>query len=178
MKKILVALVVTLGLLAVAPVTVTAQTYLRTTTLSTSITSTQTTFAVASATGVAAGGALFVDAEFMPISAVSGTSVTVVRAQRPIAHAASAVVIVASAAAKAYTMLTHSAAYRIGQCSTSTSVVAATALAGFSYLPIIDIDTGDMYMCRHNGVGGSWVWNRTNVQNINGTAGSVPTSWP
>ncbi len=40
-------------------------------------------------------------------------------------------------------------------------------------LPFIDTDTGDMYGCRRNGTGGTWVWNVTNVTGLNG-AGSIP----
>lgn len=176
MKKLIVATLVALATIWSAPVE--AQTYLRNTTLSANITATQTQFAIASATGVEVGGVLFVDHEPMPIQAVSGTTVTVLRTQKPLAHASGAVVYVGTKAQRATNFLVHSAARRMGQCSTSTSVVPQTALTALGTLPIIDVDTGDVYMCRKNGASGSWVWNVTNVQSLNGEAGSTPTVFP
>lgn len=169
MKKILFVLAVILAL----SVPATAQQYLTTTTLSASITASQTQFQLASATNVQVGGALYIDQEFMPILAVSSTTVTVSRTNKPAAHAASAQVFVATAALKPLTMLTSTAAKRTGQCSTSTVSVRSTALASIAALPIIDIDTGNIYDCRHNGVGGAWVWNVINVQKFNSVDGST-----
>lgn len=176
MKKLIIATLIALGTFWSAPVE--AQTYLRNTTLSANITATQTQFMIASATGVEVGGALFVDHELMVIQAVSGTTVTVLRTQKPQAHSSGAVVYVATKAQRATNFLSHDGARRMGQCSTSTSVVPATALANLGTLPIIDVDTGDIYMCRKNGASGSWVWNVTNVQALNGEAGSTPTTFP
>lgn len=176
MKKLLLA--VTFILSTLAAVSVQAQTYLTNTTLSSAVTATQTTVTVASATNVAAGGALFIDHEVMSVQSVSGTTVTVTRVQRPQAHAASAVVYVVTAAQRPFVLLTHNGARRMGQCSTSTSSTPSVALASIRFLPLIDIDTGDFYNCRRNGASGSWVWNVTNVQALNGEAGSVPTAWP
>lgn len=175
MKKLLFVLAF---ILSFAAVPLQAQTYLTNTTLSASITATQTTLTVASATNIAAGGALFIDHEVMSVVSVSGTTITVTRTQRPQAHASSAVVYVATVAQRPFVLLTHDGARRMGQCSTSTSSTPATALASIRYLPLIDIDTGDFYNCRRNGASGSWVWNVTNVQALNGEAGSVPTAWP
>ena len=178
MKRILIVLV---ALVTLSAVPVSAQTYLRTTTLTNAITATQTQFILASGTGVAAGGGLYIDHEFIPIlscAVAACTTVNVARSQKPNAHGAAAVVYVASVAAKPFTILTHMGAQRAGVCSTSTSGSPATALAGIQYLPIIDIDTGDQYNCRRNGTNGTWVWNVTNVLNVNGTAGSSPTAWP
>ena len=61
-------------------------------------------------------------------------------------------------------------------CSSVASSTPSVALTGM-VLPFIDTDTGDVYGCRRNGDGGSWVWNTTNVVGING-AGSIPTAWP
>lgn len=174
MKKTLIALV---ALLTLAAVPVSAQTYLTSTTLNGSITATQTQIRVASATNVQANGGFYIDHEFMPVVSVSGTLVTVVRNQRPTAHGSGAVVLIASAANRAFTMLTTNGAQRAGQCSTSTSSSAATALAGINYLPIIDIDTGNVYNCRRV-TGGLWLWTYTNVQGLNALDGSVPTAWP
>lgn len=158
-----------------------AQTYPTMTTLAANATATQTTLTLTAGTGVAARGGLFIDAEFIPIVSCANAACTLVnvsRTTKPAAHSTSAVVFVVSAAAKANIMLTHEGAFRVGQCSTSTSMVPATALAAYQFLPIIDIDTGDIYQCRKVGAGSSWVWVRTNVQNFNGEAGSVPTTWP
>lgn len=174
MTKILVTLV---ALLTFAAVPVSAQTYLTTTTLSNSITATQTQFTLASGTNAARNGGLYVDHEFIPIASCQNatcTIVNVVRANKPQAHAASAQVFVATVALKPLTMIDTAGGVRLaGQCSTSTSGARATALAAIPALPIIDIVTGDVYDCRRNGVGGSWVWNIINSQAYNGEAGST-----
>lgn len=175
MKKIIFVLAF---ILSFAAVEVQAQTYLTNTTLSAAITATQTTLTVASATNIAAGGALFIDHEVLEVVSVSGTTITVSRTQRPAAHASSAVVYVATVAQRPFVMLSHNGARRMGQCSTSTSSTPSVALASIRFLPIIDIDTGDFYNCRRNGASGTWVWNVTNVQTVNAEAGSVPTAWP
>lgn len=178
MKKLILVLVALT--LSVAPVS--AQTYPRSTTLSANITATATNITIASGTGVAANGALWIDAEMIRVVACNNVACTNVNVNRtsgkPMAHASSAIVTVLSAAAVPNTMLPNSAAYRVGQCSTSTSSAASTALAGFQFLPIFDVDQGYVYMCRRNGTSGAWVWNRTIAQNINGTAGSEWTAWP
>lgn len=177
MKRLLFSLV-TLGLSVVAA---SAQTYPNSTTLSANLTASGTVVSLASGTGVAANGALWIDAEMLPITSCANagcTRVNVTRVAKPLAHASGEVVTVISASARPQTMLPTSAAWRQGQCSTSTSSLPATALAGYQFLPIFDIDTGNVYMCRRNGTNGSWVWNRLNAQNINGTAGSVWTAWP
>ena len=175
--KTFLSLLVTVLLFAAVPVS--AQTYLTDTTLSASITSTQTQFRVASATDIAAGGALYIDHELMDVTAVSGTLITVSRTWRPAAHASGAGVTIATFAQKSRVMLSHDGARRAGVCSTSTSVIAATALATVTggILPIIDIDTGDLYGCVR-GANSAWLWVTTNSQTVNGVAGSVPTVWP
>lgn len=170
MKKLILILV---ALVALAAVPASAQTFLTNTTLSSAVTSTsQRTFVVASATGIEVGGQLFIDQELVTVTAISGTTITVNRFQRPALHAASAVVFVATKAQSITNFLPTSAARRAGACSFSTSSTNGTALAGMT-LPIVDTDTGDMYGCRRNGASGSWVWNVTNVQAFNGT-GSLP----
>lgn len=178
MKKLISVLAI---LFSLAAASVSAQTYPNSTTLSASITSTDTVLRVASATGVVAGAGLLIDAEYMPVVSCANsacTAVNVRRVTRPMAHASATVVTIVSPAARALTMLPTEGAFRVGQCSTSTSGAPATALAGFQFLPIFDIDTGDQYYCRRNGASGAWVWNRTSPQNINGTAASVPAAWP
>lgn len=171
MKKLILTLLVALSL----AVPVSAQTFLTNTTLSNAVTTTtETRWVLASATGVEVGGQLFVDTELVTVTAISGTTVTVTRFGRPGAHASGAVVFVATKAQSQTNFLPHSAALRSGVCSYSTVSFNATALAGMT-LPFVDTDTGDMYGCRRNGSGGSWVWNVTNVVGLNG-AGSVPTA--
>lgn len=171
MKQILLIL----AFLTLLAVPVSAQTFLTNTTLSSAVsTETQTRWVVASATNIEVGGQLFVDNEVVSVIAVSGTTITVNRFQRPMLHAASAVVFVATKAQSATNFLPNSAAVRSGMCSTSTSSTNATALAGLT-LPIVNTDTGDMYGCRRNGAAGSWVWNVTNVVSFNGT-GSLPVA--
>lgn len=171
MKKIILTLLVALSL--AAPVS--AQTFLTNTTLSSAVsTTTQRTFALTSATGVEVGGWLFVDQEPVMVTAISGTNITVNRFARPMIHASGAIVFVLTKAQANTNLVPHSAAVRSGQCSTSTSSTNSVALAGMT-LPIIDADTGDMYNCRRNGTGGTWVWNVTNVVGFNG-AGSIPTA--
>ncbi len=177
MKNLLISVVVALALVGAAE----AQTYPRSTTLGAALTANARTVTLASGTGVEANGALWIDSEFIPVQSCANaacTLVNVMRTQKPIAHGNAAVVTVVSAAARPNIMLTTSAAWRVGQCSTSTSSIPATALAGFQYLPIYDIDQGYVYMCRRNGTGGTWVWNATNALAINGTAGSVWSAWP
>jgi hypothetical protein len=181
MKKTLFVLALALALLSAVPVS--AQTYPGDTTLSANLAANGTVVSLASGTGVQANGALWVDGEMLPINAstpcanASCTRVNVMRTQKPQAHASGAVVAVISAAARPNIMLASSAAYRLGQCSTSTSSAISVALAGYQYLPIFDIDQGWVYNCRRNGTSGAWVWNRTIAQNVNGTAGS-DKPWP
>lgn len=177
MKKTLITLISALALSQAAF----AQTYTTMTTLSAAVTVSDRQIRLASGTNVQAGGALFVDWEYMDVQSCANSACTIVnvnRTQKPAAHASAANVFVATQAMKPNVMLSHDGARRAGQCSTSTSSTPATALAAYQYLPIIDIDTGDVYNCRRNGLSGTWVWNRTNVQTFNGEAGSVPTAWP
>lgn len=170
MKKLCLTLLVALAL--AAPVS--AQTFLTNTTLSAAATADQRTLALTSATGVEVGGQLYIDWELVTVTAISSTTVTVNRFQRPAAHASGAVVFIATKAQSQTNFLTHNAAMRAGVCSSVASSTNSVALAGMT-LPFVDVDTGDMYGCRRNGSSGSWVWNVTNVTGFNG-AGSVPTA--
>ena len=171
MKK----LILIASILILAAVPVSAQTFLTNTTLSAATNATQTQVTLAADTNVAAGGVLFVDHEVMQIVSYNTTTnvATVIRGPRPAAHGNAAVVFVGTAAQKNTNFVPHeNAISRAGLCSSSTSSTSATALSGMT-LPVIDIITGDMYGCRRNGTGGTWVWNVTNVTGING-AGSIP----
>lgn len=164
--------------------TVSAQTYPNSTTLSATISASDTVIPIASGTGVAANGALWIDSEFIPINVsapcanTACTRVNVTRVAKPQPHGSGTVVTVVSAAARPNIMLASSAAWRVGVCSTSTSGSPSTALANYQFLPIFDIDTGWVYMCRRNGTSGAWVWNATNALAMNGTTPSVWTAWP
>ena len=175
MKKILVVLAMSAVLGSLGPLA-SAASFLTTTTLSASITATATSFLVASATNIAAGGGLYIDHEYMPVVSVSSTNVTVLRNQRPIAHASGTVVYIATVAQRTSGMAPSAAARRAGQCSTSTSDLYSTAVANIAVLPIIDVETGNMYDCRRYATG--WLWMFTNSQTVNSVAGSSPTSWP
>lgn len=176
MTKTLIALV---ALVTFAAVPVSAQTYLTITSLTSEVNATQTTIPLTATTSVSAGGALYIDHELMQVTAVNTTTkiATVIRAQRPAAHANAAVVYIATPTQKTTNFVPHqNAISRAGVCSSSTSSTPATALSGM-ILPVVDTDTGDIYGCRRNGTGGTWVWNITNVTGYNG-AGSIPTAWP
>ncbi len=186
MKTLMRTLTLAFVLFSVVPAW--AQTYPSSTTLSAAITATQTQIRVASATGVQAGGVLIIDQEplFIQSCGAACTTVNVLRTTRTIAHGSGAVVTVISKASKPLSVFTHNGAIRAGQCSTSTSSSAATALAtafwptpaqGVTFLPVVDQDTGDFYMCRRT-TGGRWEWTKTNVQGLNALDGSVWTAWP
>jgi methionine-rich copper-binding protein CopC len=165
MKK----LIIVLAFLALSVVSASAQTYLTNTTTSAAVTVAANTIRVASATNIAAGGALYIDHELMQVTAVSGTTITVSRTQNPQQHGSGAVVYVATAAQKPIVFRQHEAAVQLaGLC----------VLTDQQYLPIFDTYTGDMYACRYSAAGATFrTWTVTNVQGFNG-AGSIPTAWP
>lgn len=166
MKK----LILILALLTIAAVPVSAQTYLTTTTLSTAVTSTSANeIVVASATTAEAGGAVYVDHEQMTIISVSGTRLRVQRGANgtnSTTHNASAVVIIAPKAALrgnfpggVFTQLSRSGLS--GSCTASN----------YEYLPIVDVSTGNVYLCWAQGASGpnaSRLWHATNTVSING----------
>ena len=161
-------LIIALAVLLLSVVSASAQTYLTNTTLSTAATATDPTIVVASATGFAAGGAVYVDHELMQITAVSGTRISVSRTQAPNSHGSGAVVYLATQAQKPFVFLQHEAAQRAGSC----------VLTSQQFLPLFDTLTGDMFTCRYAAANDSYRrWVVTNVQGLNG-AGSLPTAWP
>lgn len=81
-RSILVALFVAASGFVATPVStpaLAAQATINTTTLSAAVSATQTSFAIASATTVAAGQVVYVDHEMMLVTALSGTTLTVQR---------------------------------------------------------------------------------------------------
>jgi hypothetical protein len=132
-----------------------AQTYLTSTTNSAAITSTQTTFAVASATGIAAGGALYVDREWMPVRSVSGVNITVLRGQAGTvanAHGASRTVVIIPVAAVA---LVPQRVEPAGSTGLGTCTVA-----NHRFLPYINLTNGNLWLCLAS------VWKATNATPI------------
>lgn len=139
-----VAAALLIGLLLT--VSASAQTSLNQTTVSTAIADATTrVLVVASATGATANTtSAFVDGEFMPITAVSGTSLTVVRgggSTRARSHAAGALVYIGPNVA--FTTVDPG-----GSC-VSTSI---------QYLPLINISDGVAWNCTTTGTGlQAWV---------------------
>lgn len=141
MRRIVVGLVLALFSL-VSPAF--AQTYLTSTTNSAAISASQTTFAVASATGIAAGGALYINREYMPVRSVSGTNITVQRGQAGTvanAHGASQTVIIIPAAAvpTVVTSVDPTPVDGVGTCT----------LTEHQYLPVINVSNGNVWLCRY-----------------------------
>ena len=151
MVRVFLALILTLSLSAA----VSAQTHLTSTTNSAAISATQTTFALASATGVAAGGALYIDRELMSVRSVSGINVTVVRGQSGTvanAHSASrTVIIIPSAAVPTVVSSTD---------PTPINGVGGCTYTAHRYLPIINVTNGNVWTCRW--VSNVRVWAATN----------------
>jgi hypothetical protein len=171
MKK----LILVLTLLTLAAVPVSAQTYLTTTTLTAAITTPSssapagTTINISSATTAAVGGQVYIDHEVMGITAINGTILTVTRGQQGTAattHNSGAVVIIAPVAALrgnfpggVFTQLTPSGLS--GSCTASN----------YQYLPIVDVSTGNVYLCWAQGSSGpnaGRLWHATNTVSVNG----------
>jgi hypothetical protein len=154
MKRIALGLLLAL----VLSVSASAQTYLTSTTNSAAISASQTSFAVASATGIAAGGQLYVNRELMSVRSVSGTTITVVRGQAGTvanAHGASQTVIIIPAAAvpTVTTAVDPSPINGVGTCTPSNH----------QYLPIINVGNGNIWLCRYTAAAQSArVWAATN----------------
>jgi len=163
MKRILL---IALALLTLA-VPLSAQTYMTATTLASAVTTTsQTSWTVASASTVAVGGRLFVDNEVVSIVAVNGTTVTVARFGKPQTHANGAAVLVVPVAAVSTATVPHSGRPAAGTCNP----------AAYAYLPIIDVDTGDAYLCRYIAAAATArVWAATNVFSLNGATSRLWT---
>lgn len=120
------------AVLAVLPLSVSAQTALSETTLAAAVTSSQSFVQVASATGAVAGGGIYVDREYMTIGSayVSGTTIPVLRKGFANTHAASVPVLIAPAAA-------------FGTRDYDGSCVAASE----AYLPRVNISNGAIWDC-------------------------------
>lgn len=161
-KGVIVMRRIVLGLVAVLLVSLpaSAQTYLTSTTLSGAVNNAQTTLVVASATGIAAGGALYIDRELVTVRSVSGTTITVNRGQGGTvanAHGTSRTVIILPAAALgaggAITQVDPSGTDGVGSCT----------LTSQRYQPIINVTNGNVWLCRYTAAAQtSRVWAATN----------------
>lgn len=160
MKRILITLV---ALLTFAAVPTSAQTYLTSTTLSAAVTSASAdTVTVASATTAAAGGMIYVDREAMSIISVSGTSLRVARGQQgttAATHASGATVIIAPVAAL------RGALAAFGQ---SDPPYGTCTPGNHAYLPIVNVVTGNVWLCRYVGTMTVRTWAATNIVMVNG----------
>lgn len=141
MKK---TLIVTLALLTLLSAPLMAQTNQAQTTLSAAIDATQTQITVASATGITTSTTLLVDQEFMDVTAISGTRVTVFRGRGGSIQQAheSAAKVQTLAAGSVYTVA------RVGPCTVGSGAA--------SYHPIaINVNSSTVWLqgCR----GGQWV---------------------
>jgi hypothetical protein len=134
---------------------VAAQTATTSTTLSLAISdSAATQIVVASATNVEAGGALFIDREYLTVTAVNSTTVSVMRGAggtRAAAHANASLVYVASKAMLAY-VFKSSQAY-LGTCTRANE----------AYLPQIDVSNGIVWDCPV----GATQWSPLNTPGLN-----------
>lgn len=151
-RKVAMAVLIALTV----PIYAHAQTALTSTTLAAAATATATTVSVASATGISAGGRLFVDREFMAVVSVSGTTITVRRGIGGTVAAAhpNASLVYAGAPARFYTSVPKS----------STCVRTAEL-----YLPRVIPLTGEVWDCP---VGTVSYWTLINGPNLK-TARSV-----
>lgn len=142
------SLLLAVGLL----VSASAQTSLTSTTLSSAVTASDTTFTVASATGVDAGDYLFLDREAVRVNSVAGTQVRVTRGFNGTAaraHAASVTVYVGAP--------DNFASSEVGGTCTASAQ---------SYTPRIVLPSGNVYSCT-----GGW-WNP-----IGADGGSIQASF-
>ena len=139
-----------------------AQTLAAATTLSAAIDGTQTTFAVASATGVTAGNNLIVDQEVMAITAVTGTTVTVRRGQMGTAAQSHA------NAERVYSGASNH--FQVRDPSVGAACTRGTGDA--AYQPYFNVRSGVNWVCLASGV-----WNGVSTMPItynstqNGSAG-------
>jgi hypothetical protein len=153
MKRLIAGLV--FALLAVPAA---AQTYLTSTTLSNAITASQTSLVVGSAAGIAAGGGLYLDREYIAVRSVSGTTITVVRGQSGTvanAHGASRTVIIVPAAAVATVISSND--------PTPVAGVGNCTPGNYQYLPILHVTNGNVWLCRYTAAAQTArVWAATN----------------
>lgn len=126
-------LVAALGIATASPAF--AQTTVSSTTLSAAVTSSQSTFTVASATGIDVGDLMFVDREFVRVTAISGTTITVRRGQE-------------GSAARAHgsgAILYHGPSNNFSRDDVAPG--SACTASDEAYLPRIVIPSGRIYQC-------------------------------
>lgn len=161
MKRILILFAITFGLMSGAAF---AQADIPDTTLNGAVTATQTYVVLTSATGVTAGGVLYVDGEFMTVSSnySSGTTVNVTRSNNPSSHLTSAQVYVVPVQARIGRRL-------VGSC------VRGGSAPGEAYTLVFNMSNGDIGRCA--GTLGSRTWRWTNAYDP-GTPSASPAETP
>lgn len=160
MKRLITLLALLIGLSVPAY----AQTGIDDTTLSAAITATAQTIVVGSATGFAANGVIYVDAEFMTIapSYVSGTTIPVIRTNNPSPHLTSAQVYVVPIAARVGNRI-------VGSC------VRGGTRPGEAYTLVFNMTNGDIGRCAGNLGSRTWRWTNAYDQ---GTPSAAPAETP
>jgi predicted ABC-type sugar transport system permease subunit len=141
--------ILSLALFLLSALPVSAQTYLRSTTLSAAITNVQSQFNVASATGITVNQTvLFVNTEAMLVTGLSGTLVTVTRGYQgtlPVSHPTSTTVVVVIPGAATAQEFNGSCTLGVGQAAIQ---------------PRINFVSGNVWLCR------SSLWTATNPRPI------------
>lgn len=140
---------VVLGLIAalILSVPASAQTFLTSTTNSAAMNASQNTIVVASATGIAAGGALYVNYEWMSVRSVSGTTITVQRGVAGTvanAHGVTQTVVIVPVAAVPLVAVSTDPA--------GTAGMGTCTAANHQFLPYINTSNGNIWSC----VSGTW----------------------
>lgn len=167
--KTLRSLSIVLGLLLGLAVSATAQTYNATTTLTTAITDrtcNNRTITVASTSGWVAGMQAYLDSELLNINSVpSSTTAVVARCTAstpPELHAASSVIFWGPV-----TM------FQIGATDgQSHRLFGRCTVTDYPFLPLIDILTGNVYLCRAFGTAApntsaQWTWTNNQLGTYN-----------
>jgi hypothetical protein len=154
MRRLFIGLTLAAALASLCWQPLAAFTQLTSTTLSTAVTSeSATTIVVASATGIAVNTtALFVDWEYMTVSGVSGTTITVRRGSggtRAALHVSGATVLIGNPNA-----------------FTSVDPAGGCTIANVLYQPVVNIRNGNWWLCRGTQGTATGTWQATNVVNI------------
>lgn len=149
MKTLLILITLLLGL----AVPVAAQTAITSTTLSAAITNpspTTKTITVASATGISVGSILYIEGEVFRVTAVNGTTLTVLTQYRPATHLTSAVVFVVPVGAQ----------YSLDPVGSCVRGGTGQFPANSPYTLMFNLTNGNIASCR--GALGSRTWTLTN----------------
>lgn len=163
MKRILT--LIPLLLVMAAPAM--AQTSITTTTLSAAITSpapTSKSITVASATGISVGTILYIDGEVFRVTAVSGTTLTVLTQNRPATHLTSATVYVVPVGAQI-------GLNPVGSCIRGT----AGAFPAYSpYTLMFNLADGSVWRCAGTLGSRAWVGTSPYAVQMSGNPAQTP----